>query len=188
MTRSPWTRSAVVLPLAAAVLATVGGTAYAVAQARATGNQGVSVVAYGAQAALPGAASPAGPLQLLYSENSDRAPRLFVVRNTGTTPLTGQTWSLSVVNTTAGTKGTSQVHVCVGGTYTSVDTCSGGTETLVVTTSETTPAASASPALALPVGGVLSAKFTPVGSRGFTATVEMSVNRSQVRAATTSAS
>lgn len=168
------------LPVAAGVLAGAGGTAFAVAQARANATQPVAAVAtFGAQALLTATSSQSGPLVLPYTVNSDNNPREFVVKNTGTLAQSGQTWQVTVTNTGGGTKGNATITTCLT-PFTVAGLCSGLGELPVTvgTVAEGTPATftTTNPVAA---GAVFYGRFTPTQVRLYNATISMSVSRAQ---------
>lgn len=182
------TSRTVVLPLAVVLALSAGGAALA-AQARADAAQALSVATFGAQPSTSATtSSQSGPLVLSYVDNQDKAARVFFLRSTGSLPLTGQTWTVSITNTAAGTKGEASLLSCSTG-YSATGTCS-GTETAFLTASETSSTAPVTVTTAFPVaaGGAVSVKFQPNQIRGYNASISTSVSRDQARAATTSSS
>lgn len=202
MSRRPWTRAAVVLPAAVALLAAAGGSALAAAQARATGTQAVGpVAAWGAQASTSAtAASQPGPLTLSWV-GVDRGSKYFFVRNTGGLAVSNEDWVVTGSNPTGNATSRLDLTVCVGGSYLSLAglpiACTGREQlvgSLPVGGSGTfTPAVTAggSTELAVPVAGALPARVSVANgsSRDFAVTIGINVSRAQTTpgARTTSA-
>lgn len=185
MTRRARTRTAVVLPVVAVLLPVAAGTSWAVAQARATGTQPVSTASFGAQPSTSAtSASQPGPLVLTYGQlDAVKAPQDLFLRNTGTMPLTAQTWTVTVSDRLAGNGGTDvDLVVCVGGTY-GVVGCSGAEQT--VSSTRIARSTTTRSSIALPVGAALAARIVPNGgsSRGFTVTLSTSASRADATSA-----
>ena len=107
----------------------------------------------------------------------------FTVTNTGTLPLTGATYTVSGSNFKVGM--TLSLLACVGGTWNMTSgACVGGTvQTIVSTTGAAASAAVTSPA-AVGAGTTLQASLSKNPARTTAGSVTVTVDRSQVRAAT----
>lgn len=113
----------------------------------------------------------------------------FTVANSGTLPLTGATYTLSGASFKNGM--TLTLLACVGGSWDlATATCTGGLAQTVVSTTGTASTASVSAAGLLPaaVGSAvtLEAELSKAPARTTVGSVTVTVDRSQVRAATVS--
>jgi hypothetical protein len=126
-----------------------------------------------------GQASTGKPVSMSWLITS---PSVYLsVRNTGTLPLTGQTYTLAK----QGLIGSFTATACLGATWTASGTCpSNDTENLGSTT--TTGGTDAD--LPLAPGGSASIKITATRAALITVTLSVSVARDQVRTASTTSS
>lgn len=182
MSRRARTSAAVVLPVAAALLASAGGTAYAVAQARATAAQAVGPVStFGAQVLPRGVTSQAGSFSATLAANSN-AEQYAVLRSAGALAVTGQTWTVRAVS--AAPTNSVRVDVCQGGTFNGGGQCPNGTLRNLGTVTANGSAATFTTSFALP--GTHEVKLTPVvvnAASGTTVTIDIGVSRAQATSA-----
>lgn len=110
----------------------------------------------------------------------------FTVTNTGTLPLTGATYTVSASNLKAGMS--FSLVACVGGTWVVLaGVCTGGvTQTIVTSTGAASSAAVSAIGFPAATGSTvtLQAHLNKNPARTTVGTVTVTVNRSQVRAAT----
>lgn len=160
----------------------------AFATTHAVGSVPLSVTAsrWGASAVPQGAPNGTGPLVMNWSVNQGIAYQYFDVVNSGSLAIFGQSFSVTNVNDKSGgpKPPTVTFEACVNGEWqSSTNSCSGsvvlmGSTTTTFFTSLNTP---------LNVNGRLSARArtSPGGSSTYTTTINVIVDRTQIRAGVT---
>lgn len=181
-------RATVVLTSALAVATAVAVPALAAASARATASTDVSVLSYGAQARPETGAAVNGAY--VFTMPMGNSVHDFRVYNTGTVALSAQTYTavatLGLLDIIA--KPTVEVLACFNGVWGGSNNsgrCSGTTVPLA--TSSLGPQAAS---LSIPVGGWVQARARYISgfNLGASVTLNITVARSQARAASTTAS
>ncbi|WP_318307506.1 hypothetical protein [Amycolatopsis solani] len=174
-----WSVRAAAVTATAAALAAVPATAGAAGLATASDAVRATTVTWSAVLAdSSGAVQTGKPLTVSWGL-FDTAPRYASVRNNGTVALTGETYAVTVTGglLPAGVR----LDACAGGTW------SGGSCPGTVVALTDSAAGSSSVVRALGVGDQLSLRVSLTGTGvTTTATVGVSVSRTQIRAATTS--
>lgn len=187
MTRRPRTFAALVLPVAAAVLAGAGGTAYAVAQARATASQSLSAVStFGAQVGPVSGPVQPGPYSLAFpailnnglGQNGSRI-QYGALRSTGGLALLGQTWQLQSPTTVP--TATYDVDACVGALYNQADgSCTGTPLSVVSGAGASTTSRAVTTTIPMTTSTVVGVRVTQVvRTLGFTVQISIAVSRAQ---------
>ncbi|WP_427006418.1 hypothetical protein [Pseudarthrobacter sp. H2] len=163
-------------------------TARATSVSRAAGSG-----TWGAAATTDPAAPPGSPLTLAFTNNGNPAhpsftPQYFTVRNTGTLAITSGTYTLTpAAPDTVGFV----VESCSGTWNETADTCTGTITTTLTAPSGSTPTTTTSPTIPTASGTTIRLRAT-VNANGNipnnttqTLTIAVTVNRTQVRTATT---
>lgn len=172
--------------VAAAVLAVFPLTAGARVTAIARwSSQSVGSGGWGMVAVPQGAAATTGPLEIDWSKIKGTSHTFVDLVSVKTLATTGQTFTIQTVATSGGNirTPTLTLDACVGAAWTATNTCSGTVVTLGSATN-----GSFSSTVAIQPGARLSVRVSSSGSPGgkFVSTIDVSVSRSQVRAAATS--
>ena len=176
--------------VAGALAVGAAGAAHAGITGNATTTQSVTSASWGAK---PTANDGVSPISLTWDSISSTAGgiRYFRIVNSGSASLTSATYSFAVNRTLNNGNNVPPTNfdVCVGGTFnTTTGLCSTNNIVTVAATSTTKFAVTVISAIVPAVNGFLSMRAAPQSAnfpQPFTATVDASVTRSQVRAATT---
>jgi len=181
------TRRATVVLAASLAVGAVAVPALAAAMASATtAPTSVSVLSYGAAAGAEGSPPVKGPYTFAVPQGN--SVHLFRVHNTGTVPLTAQTYQ--VTGNLLNLLQPVQIIACINGTWSggvNNGVCSSGQSRVLATTSQ----GAVSAPLDIPVGGSVQLRgsyASVVNISNDSVTVNITVSRSQARAATTTSS